>query len=218
MVCGADRLSSVSLFLGRPVAIVDGTYATHEPSNISDLDLLSLPERQPSPTDGIAINVLSNRTLPMDRPTKSTFLILHFRLAKVISEVQKKCFGLQDRKLQDVFKCERLFQEFRRSLPKQWRLDDKVDKSLDNVPGYEYLRFQRLSLISKFHLARVTLHRPYVTMADPKASELRKACLQSSLADLTLRTTLEWSDPLDRFKWLTVSPHQPFRKSDLECH
>jgi hypothetical protein len=181
----------------------DDTFNTSEPSNITDSELLlplSQPDRRPGNNPFIPIS------RPLDQPTKSTFLILHYRLAKIIGILQARCHGLQERRLADVYKCEELFKAYAADLPRHFRLDEQVDTSLDHLAGFEWIRYQRLSLHSKYHLARVALHRPFVALFGvPETDASRKACILSSLADLKLRTTTQLSDPLDRFKWLTVS-------------
>jgi hypothetical protein len=157
--CVADTGRSVSIFLGRPVAMLDDTFNTAEPSNITDSELVAVPpncalDRRSS--IGSCANPFSQIYRPLDQPTKSTFLILHFRLAKIIGIVQSRCHGLQERRLADVYKCEELFKQFEACLPRHFRLDEEqVDTSLDHLPGFEWIRFQRLSLHSKYHLARV---------------------------------------------------------------
>ena len=187
-----DVGSSVSLFLGRPLAIQDNHFTTHEPANIADDQLgafFDLPK-------------------PFDHPTKSTFLILHFRLAQIIGNVQLTCFGLHPRDYSDVLGCEALFAGYRDTLPPHFRLE-RADTSLDEREGFRWLRHQRQTLISKYHLARISLHRPYLLRsfgrrADPQFMTSRDACLFSSIADINLRMSLTDADPLDRFKWMTV--------------
>ncbi|ORY35424.1 fungal-specific transcription factor domain-domain-containing protein [Naematelia encephala] len=182
---------SVSLFLGRPLAIQDGQMNCKPPSNLTDDELdQARPDR------------------PLDHPTKTTFLILHQRLADIIGNVQLECFGLQPRKYEDVLKHEAVFQSFKESLPPHFRLDGDADTSLDGLQAFGWLIPQRQSLISKFHLARISLHRPYLlrSLSDPRYAASREACLQSAIADIQLRTiTMVAADPLERFKWMTVA-------------
>ncbi|KAK8854883.1 hypothetical protein IAR55_003622 [Kwoniella newhampshirensis] len=188
---------SISLFLGRPVCIQDGHFTTRESSNLHDEEL----DRPPTP-----------RSLTI--PTKSTFLILHFRLARIISSVQLTCFNLNPRRYADVQYCEELFLEFKQNLPPHFRLDNEgTDLSLDKDGNYKWLVAQRQTLNSKFHLARISLHRPYLLRSFGRGKDngknpyegSREALVQSALADLRLRISLNELDPLDRFKWTTVA-------------
>ena len=187
---------SISLFLGRPLAIENNRFTTSEPANITDPELGSL----------------LHLSRPLNHPTKTTFLILHFRLAQIIGDLQLRCFDLHPRTYQDVLDCEAMFEGYWRALPPHFRLED-ANTSLDDQTAYRWLKPQRQTLISKFHLARISLHRPYLLRsfgkkADPQYKTSREACLFSSIADITLRTTGTDTDPLDRFKWMTV--RRPF--------
>ncbi|ORX38629.1 fungal-specific transcription factor domain-domain-containing protein [Kockovaella imperatae] len=190
---------SLALYVGRPFAVVS-EYTTRPPVNATDQSIASASHQ-----DNIIIATLDN-------PTKSTFLILHYQLAKIIGEAQEKCFGISGkRRYKDVLDCEELFDAFKRSLPPHFRLDgDEADHSLDLSDEYKWLVPQRLSLISKYHLARISLHRPYLLRSfrhrgDTMFAKSREACIESSVAEIQLRTALEGSDPLDRFKWMTVA-------------
>lgn len=204
---------SVSLFLGRPLAIQDDHQATDSPSNIDEAALnapLTQSEIGPLPR-GSTSNPYRLRAVPLSQPTLATFLILHHRLAGIIGRVQLSCFGLRPRQYRNVQECEQLFQNFRDNLPPHFRLDgDEQDHSLDDQAGYEWLVPQRQTLISKFHLARISLHRPYLLRSFRPGREgevyagSRHACVTSAVADIKLRTTLGGLDPLDRFKWMTV--------------
>ncbi|OCF37822.1 hypothetical protein I316_00046 [Kwoniella heveanensis BCC8398] len=189
---------SISLFLGRPVCIQDGQFSTREPANMHD-DELDMPSVFPR-----GINL----------PTKTTFLILHYRLAKIIGEVQLTCFNLNPRRYAEVRACENKFIEFKDNLPPHFRLDrEGTELGLDDTEGYRWLPTQRQTLNSKFHLARISLHRPYLlrSLGRGKAGRenpyiaSREALLFSAIADLRLRIHFNELDPLDRFKWMTVA-------------
>ena len=185
---------SVSLFLGRPHSIQNEQSTTFEPLNIPD-ELLS----DPMPL-----------VRPLYTPTKSTFLILHYRLARIIGHIQDRCFGLCPRSYDDVLECEHRLQDFKDDLPPHFQMDNPV-----RLDGHEWLVTQRNNLISKYHLARISLHRPYLLRSFLGCQEeymvSREACLFSSIADIQLRTSLNDTDPLDRFKWMTVSFPIPCR-------
>ncbi|KAK4684682.1 hypothetical protein P7C73_g5486, partial [Tremellales sp. Uapishka_1] len=182
---------SISLSLGRPLAIQEEQCTVRQPGNYHDAELSNV--------------AIINR--PLSSPTKSTFLILHFKLAQVIGHIQLTCFGLMPRQYADVLEAERRLQEWKMSLPPHFRLDNP-DTSLDGG-DCSWLRPQRHTLSSKFHLCRISLHRPYLLRsygrhgADYKVSA--EACLTSSIADITLRLSSNETDPLDRFKWMTVA-------------
>ncbi|WWC63185.1 uncharacterized protein I303_105785 [Kwoniella dejecticola CBS 10117] len=192
---------SISLFLGRPVCIQDNEFTTAEPSNMHDEELEEASTIFPR-----ALNI----------PTKTTFLILHYRLARIIGTVQLTCFNLTPRKYADIQMCEELFMKFKEDLPPHFKLDrEGTEVSLDSQQGYSWLPIQRQTLNSKFHLARISLHRPYLlrslSLRATKAQSVnpyvisRDALLQSAMADLQLRFLFNELDPLDRFKWMTVA-------------
>ncbi|KAL7423442.1 hypothetical protein Q5752_001022 [Cryptotrichosporon argae] len=185
---------SISLFLGRTLSIVDGQYTTRLPANIHDSELVD----RPSPER------------PLTEPTKTTFLIFHFELARVIGCIQTKCFGLTRRKHADVMECEKLMNTWRESLPPFFRLMD-ADLSYDEA--MPWLKYQRHTLVSKFHQARISLHRPYLLRplgritADEYHGTSAFACMSSAACELRLRISLYATDkdPFDRFKWMTVA-------------
>lgn len=195
----STNASSISLFLGRPLAIQDGGFTIRLPANIDDDELPLVPRHN----------------WPLTKITKSTFLILHYRLAQIIGRIQTNCFGLGRREHTEVMACERLMLDWSANLPPVFRLD-APDKSMDEA--HPWLGFQRQSLSSKYYQARISLHRPYLLtqLNDPDmSSELRTsldACVFSALAELSLRLSMREvdADPFDRFKWMTVSsPHGP---------
>ncbi|WOO82499.1 putative transcriptional regulatory protein [Vanrija pseudolonga] len=185
---------SISLFLGRPLAIQDGGFTIRLPANIDDDELPLVPRHN----------------WPLTKITKSTFLILHYRLAQIIGRIQTNCFGLGRREHTEVMACERLMLDWSANLPPVFRLD-APDKSMDEA--HPWLGFQRQSLSSKYYQARISLHRPYLLtqLNDPDmSSELRTsldACVFSALAELSLRLSMREvdADPFDRFKWMTVA-------------
>lgn len=177
---------SISYFLGRPLAIHDDKFSVVPPANIPDSEL----------------SVLPRPNWPLTTPTKSTFLILHYRLAQIIGRILTTCFGLSPRKHADVMECEYRMMEWMKSLPPVFNFDDP-DLSWDQ--HYSWLRLQRQTLISKFHQARISLHRPYLLHGG--YTESRVACVLSAGAELRHRLHLleEDAEALDRFKWMTVS-------------
>ncbi|WVF72684.1 hypothetical protein IAT40_007502 [Kwoniella sp. CBS 6097] len=192
------RLWAQLYIVDRPVCIQDGQFSTREPANMHD-DELDMPSVFPR-----GINL----------PTKTTFLILHYRLAKIIGEVQLTCFNLNPRRYAEVQACEDKFSGFKDTLPPHFRLDrEGTEIGLDDTEGYRWLPTQRQTLNSKFHLARISLHRPYLLRSLGRAKggrehpyiASREALLFSAIADLSLRIHFNELDPLDRFKWMTVA-------------
>lgn len=226
--------TSISLYLGRPHAVFGGQqYTSQEPANIAGDDMLNPPpvsqqlvddaaDRSPWELDLDSAYLDGVRGRPLHTPTRSTFLILHLRLAYVIGRMQLQCFGVKPRKHdKDVVECEAMFESWANALPPHFRFND-TDRSLDDKPGYEWLKHQRKNLHSKYYIARISLHRPYLLAADSGGSQSsdrsgspetsvnrykmsQDACIVSAVADLNLRTQTEEPDPLDRFKGMTVS-------------
>lgn len=139
---------------------------------------------------------------PITVTTKSTFLILHFRLAQIIGIILTQCFGLTPRRHDAVMHCEYLLLEWEGALPAAFRFQSP-DTAQD--AARPWLRQQRQTLVSKFHQARISLHRPYLLHAGFPAS--RMACVLSAGAELRHRLGLlkEDADPFDRFKWMVVA-------------
>jgi hypothetical protein len=218
--------TSVSLYLGRPHAIFGGQrYTSQEPANMAGDEL-----KDPTPVKSQLVEDAADvspwqldltvypegvRGHPLFHPTRSTFLILHLRLAYVIGRMQLQCFGHKARKHEkDVVECEAMFESWAQALPPHFKIKG-TDHSLDHQPGYEWLRHQRKNLHSKYYIARISLHRPYLLAADAEGEGIeggpnlyessQDACMLSAVADLNLRTQADEADPLDRFKWITVS-------------
>lgn len=139
---------------------------------------------------------------PITVTTKSTFLILHFRLAQIIGIILTQCFGLTPRRHDAVMHCEYLLLEWEGALPPAFRFQNP-DTSADAT--HPWLRQQRQTLVSKFHQARISLHRPYLLHAGFPQS--RMACVLSAGAELRHRLSLlkDDKDPFDRFKWMVVA-------------
>lgn len=177
---------SISYFLGRPLAIHDDKFSVLPPSNMTDDELTLLPRVD----------------RPLNLPTKSTFLILHYRLAHIIGCILTTCFGLSPRKHAQVMECEYAMVTWMKALPPVFNFDDP-DFSWDS--RHPWLRLQRQTLMSKFHQARISLHRPYLLHAGYQESRL--ACVLSAGAELRHRLGLleNDADALDRFKWMTVA-------------
>lgn len=142
--------TSVSLYLGRPHAVFGGQqYTSQEPANIDSDQLHNTPPVNPDLVEAateknpwqLDFSVYPNhvRGQPLDHPTRSTFLILHLRLAYVIGQMQIRCFGLKQRKHEkDVVECESMFEAWAQSLPPHFRMQD-TDRSLDDLPAYHWI-------------------------------------------------------------------------------
>lgn len=121
---------SISYFLGRPLSIRDSNFTARLPANIND--------------DELSISPRPNR--PLSEVTKSTFLILHYRLAHIIGQILSTCFGLTPRSHADVLGFEARMVEWETSLPAVFRLEDP-DLRWDEQ--YPWLKLQRQTLKSK---------------------------------------------------------------------
>lgn len=187
-MCSA-KPRSISYFLGRPLIIQDSSFTTQQPANMHDSELELLPRRD----------------WPLSTTTRSTFLILHYKLAQIIGQILASCFGLRPRIHADVMRCEGLMVKWQESLPPMFRLEDPDTSQDDAQP---WIRLQRRTLISKFHQARISLHRPYLLPSGrADYAESRMCCVTSAGVELRHRLSLLETDqdPFDRFKWLTVS-------------
>lgn len=136
------------------------------------------------------------------RTTKSTFLILHYRLAQIIGIILTSCFGLTPRRHDAVMHCECLLLEWEGALPPAFRFASPDTTSDARSP---WLAQQRQTLVSKFHQARISLHRPY--LLHPGFPQSRMACVLSAGAELRHRLALLQADAgaFDRTKWMTVA-------------
>lgn len=90
------------------------------------------------------------------------------------------------------------------SLPPHFRLGNPCT-TLDRAKPF--LVPQRLSLHSRFHLTRISLHRPFLMRAivGDSFQISRSIAIDSALDDLALRLQLSDADPLTRFHYMTVS-------------
>ncbi|KAL7412058.1 fungal-specific transcription factor domain-containing protein [Mrakia frigida] len=179
---------SISLFLGRPLSIQNDQSMVVAPANIHDSEL----DAPPSPAR------------PLSSPTKSTFLILHKSLSSIIGSMQNLCFGIQPTSFRHVLQSDAAMVSWSQDLPPHFRFDEP-DTSLDvQLP---WLVSQRISLHSKFHLSRLSLHRPFLLRAivAEEFSASRDACVASAFGDMSLRLQMSDAHPITRFHWMVVS-------------
>lgn len=73
--------------------------------------------------------------------------------------MQNLCFGIAPTSYAQVSLSDQQITSWTDELPPHFRMVDP-DTSLDDT--FPFLRSQRLSLHSKFHLARLALHRPFL--------------------------------------------------------
>jgi hypothetical protein len=159
--------------------------------------------------DDDELALLPRRDWSLTRTTRSTFLILHYRLAQIIGQILTSCFGLNPRNHADVMRCEHAMVRWQEALPPVFRIDNP-DTRLD--AAHPWIMLQRRTLMSKFHQARISLHRPYLLPSGrADYAESRLCCVLSAGVELRHRLSLLATDhdPFDRFKWLTVSYTYP---------
>lgn len=202
---------SISLFLGRPLSIQNEQSAVAMPSNLSDDEL-----DNPHPH-------------PLTHITRTTYLVINKALTAIIGLMQNLCFGLQPTTYRHVLLSDEELVKWANDLPPVFRLDDPVT---DHDRAQSYLVPQRLSLHSRYHLARISLHRPFLMRAivGDNFQVSRQVAIDSALDDLALRLQLsvrspftvlldvnltstdqalsgfgQDCDPLNRFLYLTVA-------------
>lgn len=189
---------TIALAIGRPFAIVDQQCLVKRATNVW-LD------------DKTDENAATASELPISEPTLSLYSSLAHDLAKVVGDIQEKCFGLLSVSYETVLSLDREILQWEAKLPPYFRLKD-ADTSMDHL--HAFLHWNRLHLHSMYHFARVTLHRPYLLRKSItnrfKASH--DACISSACADLAMRIDY-FQQPLhDRLKW-TLGPHHLFNSA-----
>lgn len=189
---------TIALAIGRPFAIVDQQCLVKRATNVW-LD------------DKTDENAATAPELPLSEPTLSLYSSLAHDLAKVVGDIQEKCFGLLSVSYETVLSLDREILQWEAKLPPYFRLTD-ADTSMDHL--HAFLHWNRLHLHSMYHFARVTLHRPYLLRKSItnrfKASH--DACISSACADLAMRIDY-FQQPLhDRLKW-TLGPHHLFNSA-----
>lgn len=189
---------TIALAIGRPFAIVDQQCLVKRATNVW-LD---------DETDEGATTA-SER--PLSDPTLSLCSSLAHDLAKIVGDIQEKCFGLLSVSYDTVLSLDREILAWEARLPPYFRLKDP-DTSMDQ--SHAFLYWNRLHLHSMYHFARVTLHRPYLLRKSItnrfKASH--DACISSACADLAMRIEYFQQPIHDRLKW-TLGPHHLFNSA-----
>ncbi|KAJ4398244.1 hypothetical protein N0V91_010358 [Didymella pomorum] len=189
---------TIALAIGRPFAIVDQQCLVKRATNVW-LD---------DETDESAATASE---LPLSQPTLSLCSSLAHDLARVVGDIQEKCFGLLSVSYDTVLSLDREILQWESKLPLYFRLK-YPDTSLDHL--HTFLYWNRLHLHSMYHFARVTLHRPYLLRKSitNRFKTSHDACISSACADLAMRIDY-FQQPLhDRLKW-TLGPHHLFNSA-----
>ncbi|KAL6174469.1 hypothetical protein ACJQWK_00588 [Exserohilum turcicum] len=189
---------TIALAIGRPFAIVDQQCLVQKATNIW-LD------------DESDERAATLRVLPLSEPTLSVYNFFAHDLAKIVGNIQERCFGLSVAAYDTVLSLDEDIRDWAAMLPKYYRIED-ADTSQDGM--HRFLRWNRLYLHSMYHFARVTLHRPYLLRQSitNRFRHSHDACISSACADLAMRIDY-FQQPLnDRLKW-SLGPHHLFNSA-----
>lgn len=189
---------TIALAIGRPFAIVDQQCLVKRATNVwlddeTDEQAKTVPE------------------LPLSEPTLSVYNFLAHDLAKIVGNIQERCFGLFTVSYETVLSLDREILDWEARLPDYYHLKEP-DTSRDHL--HPFLYWNRLHLHSMYHFARVTLHRPYLLRQSitNRFRQSHDACISSACADLAMRIDY-FQQPLnDRLKW-TLGPHHLFNSA-----
>ncbi|KAF1942262.1 hypothetical protein EJ02DRAFT_178875 [Clathrospora elynae] len=189
---------TIALAIGRPFAIVDQQCLVKRATNVwlddeTDESAAAIPEQ------------------PLTEPTLSLYNFLAHDLAKIVGDIQERCFGLFTVSYDTVLALDREILEWEAKLPAYYHLKEP-DTAKDEL--YPFLYWNRLHLHSMYHFARVTLHRPYLLRQSitNRFKHSHDACISSACADLAMRIDY-FQQPLnDRLKW-TLGPHHLFNSA-----
>ncbi|EUC42068.1 hypothetical protein COCMIDRAFT_29251 [Bipolaris oryzae ATCC 44560] len=189
---------TIALAIGRPFAIVDQQCLVQRATNVW---LDDEPEEYAA-----ALPVL-----PLSEPTLSVYNFLAHDLAKIIGNIQERCFGLSTSSYDTVLSLDREILEWAARLPEYFRIKDS-DTSQDCV--HSFIPWNRLYLHSMYHFARVTLHRPYLLRQSitNRFRHSHDACISSACADLAMRLDYLQQPLHDRLKW-SLGPHHLFNSA-----
>lgn len=189
---------TIALAIGRPFAIVDQQCQVKRATNVW-LD---------DETDESATVITE---LPLSEPTLSVYNFLAHDLAKIIGNIQERCFGLHTVSYDTVLSLDRDILAWEAKLPNYYHVQEPYT-SMDR--RHPFLYWNRLHLHSMYHFARVTLHRPYLLRQSitNRFKQSHDACISSACADLAMRIDY-FQQPLhDRLKW-TLGPHHLFNSA-----
>lgn len=189
---------TIALAIGRPFAIVDQQCLVKRAANVwlddePDERAVTLP------------------ALPLSEPTLSVYNFVAHDLAKIVGNIQERCFGLSTASYDTVISLDHEITTWAAKLPDYYRIEDP-DASLDEQ--HSFLCWNRLYLHSMYHFARVTLHRPYL-LRQSITNRFRRshdACISSACADLAMRIEYLQQPLNDRLKW-SLGPHHLFNSA-----
>jgi hypothetical protein len=189
---------TIALAIGRPFAIVDQQCQVKRATNVW-LD---------DETDESAAAI---HELPLSEPTLSVYNILAHDLAKIIGNIQERCFGLHTVSYDNVLALDRAILSWESKLPSYFHVKEP-DITMDHQ--HSFLYWNRLHLHSMYHFACVTLHRPYLLRQSitNRFKKSHDACMSSACADLAMRIDYFQQPLKDRLKW-TLGPHHLFNSA-----
>lgn len=151
------------------MAIQDEYTSTHPPSNVDDEN-----------------NVIVRGPMPLNTPTKSTFIVLRHALASIMGRIVHHFQKMHTtRHYAEVLTLDDELLKFIQSLPPFFSLDP--DTSLDQT--HFYIPAHRFLLVTEILFVRVTLHRPYLLrrLGSDKYLRSRTACFECAMKDFIIR-------------------------------
>ncbi|GAA5916533.1 hypothetical protein JCM6882_003574 [Rhodosporidiobolus microsporus] len=160
------------LLLGLPLTINEAFCDIPGPSNISDLDAVSV--------------------VPLNTLTTSSFLLLRHSLTKLMGRIATEAFGQVQVPYSIINNLEEALKDWQNTLPEFFRIvpyGESHASSKSSGGTASVLEVQRYLLATEYHFVRTTLHRPYLASPDPALAPSREACIQSALNDLWARLT-----------------------------
>ena len=189
---------TIALAIGRPFAIVDQQCQVKRATNVW--------------LDDVSDEAAKSTTIrPISEPTLSVCNFLAHDLAKIVGNIQERCFGLKSASYDHVLSLDQDISAWEAKLPSYYRIATP-DMSLDQQ--FPFVPWNRMYLHSMYHFARVTLHRPYILRQSitNRFKQSHDACISSACADLAMRMAY-FQQPLhDRLKW-TLGPHHMFNSA-----
>ncbi|KAI1333498.1 fungal-specific transcription factor domain-containing protein [Xylariaceae sp. FL0016] len=189
---------TIALAIGRPFAIVDQQCLVKLPSNVW------LDEMDDEAANEEPVKALSE-------PTLSLCNRLSHELAIIVGKIQERCFGLFTVSYDTVLALDQEIASWEAGLPAYFRLE-QPDLSKDaELP---FLVWNRLSLHSLYHFARVTLHRPFLLRQSitHRYRHSHDVCIASACADLAMRLRCFAQPPAQRLRW-TLGAHPLFNSA-----
>lgn len=151
------------------MAIQDDYTSTLPPANVDDEN-----------------NVIVRGPLPLNQPTKMTYIVLRHTLSGIMGRIVHHFQRVNGAKhYAEVVQLDDELVKFVNNLPPQFTFDP--DTSLDE--SHPYLPAHRFLLVTEILFVRVTLHRPYLLrrLGSDKYLRSRQACFESAMKDYKFR-------------------------------